>query len=78
MAWLYWRTNGSLLITMLMHAAVNNTTGILPLAVQTATNPWTLHVSLAAWLTVAILWISVLYFLVRMRSVRLLATPSRT
>ncbi|MFS8085453.1 MAG: CPBP family intramembrane glutamic endopeptidase, partial [Acidobacteriota bacterium] len=25
MAWLYWRTNGSLLLTMLMHAAVNNT-----------------------------------------------------
>jgi membrane protease YdiL (CAAX protease family) len=23
MAWLYWRTGGSLLVTMLMHAAVN-------------------------------------------------------
>jgi len=24
-AWLYWRTNGSLLLTMLMHSAINNT-----------------------------------------------------
>jgi len=38
MAWLYWRTNGSLLLTMLMHAAVNNTKDIVPSAVATATN----------------------------------------
>src|SRR5262245_53544396 len=29
MAWLYWRTGGSLLLTMLMHAAVNNTASIV-------------------------------------------------
>jgi membrane protease YdiL (CAAX protease family) len=30
MAWLYWQTNQSLLLTMLMHAAVNNTKDIVP------------------------------------------------
>lgn len=30
MAWLYWRTGGSLLLVMLMHAAVNNTSGLVP------------------------------------------------
>jgi membrane protease YdiL (CAAX protease family) len=37
--WLYWRTKGSLLLTMLMHAAVNNTKDIVPSAVPNATNP---------------------------------------
>ena len=30
MAWLYWRTGGSLLLVMLMHAAINNTGGLVP------------------------------------------------
>jgi hypothetical protein len=30
MAWLYAKTNGSLLLVMLMHAAVNNTKDIVP------------------------------------------------
>jgi uncharacterized protein len=30
MAWLYSRTGGSLLLTMMMHAAINNTTSIVP------------------------------------------------
>ena len=30
MAWLYWKTEGSLLLVMLMHASVNNATGIVP------------------------------------------------
>src|SRR4030095_15188573 len=34
LAWLYWRTNGSLLLTMLMHAAINNTMNIVPSAVS--------------------------------------------
>ena len=71
MAWLYWRTNGSLLLTMLMHAAVNNTKDIVPSAVSAATNAFALSPSLVAWLTVAILWICAVYFLVRMRRARL-------
>jgi membrane protease YdiL (CAAX protease family) len=55
MAWLYWRTNESLLLTMLMHAAVNNTTGIVPSPVSAAANPFALSTSPVAWLTAALL-----------------------
>jgi hypothetical protein len=65
-AWLYWRTEGSLLLVMLLHAAVNNTKDIVPSAVPGATNPFALSTSLVAWLTVAFLWIAAGYFLVRM------------
>ncbi|HEX3229719.1 MAG TPA: CPBP family intramembrane glutamic endopeptidase [Pyrinomonadaceae bacterium] len=71
MAWLYWRTNGSLLLTMLMHAAVNNTKDIVPSAVTTATNVFSLSSSRVAWLSVAVLWTCAAYFLVRMRGVKL-------
>lgn len=66
-AWLYWRTKGSLLLVMLLHAAVNNTKDIVASAVPGATNPFALSTSLVAWLTVAFLWITAAYFLVRMR-----------
>jgi uncharacterized protein len=72
MAWLYWRTKGSLLLTMLMHAAINNTKDIVPSAVSAATNVFSLSSSRVAWLSVAILWICAAYFLVRMRGVKLL------
>lgn len=72
MAWLYWRTNGSLLMTMLMHAAVNNTTTIVPSSTLPASSPLTLTASLVGWLTVALLWACGAYFLVRMRSAKLL------
>ncbi len=65
-AWLYWRTGGSLLLTMLMHAAINNTAGILSSQARVA-NPFSLRTTLAAWLTAALSWIGALYFLVRMR-----------
>jgi uncharacterized protein len=71
MAWVYWRTKGSLLMTMLMHAAINNTKDIVPSAVSAATNAFSLHSSPVAWLTVAILWVCAVYFLVRMREATL-------
>lgn len=71
MAWLYWRTGGSLLLVMLLHAAVNNTKDIVPSAVPGATNPFALSTSLPAWLTVALLWICAAYFLVAMRKGKL-------
>ncbi len=71
LAWLYWRTNQSLLLTMLMHAAVNNTKDIVPSAVSDATSAFALSSSLVAWLSVAILWICAAYFLIRMRGVKL-------
>jgi len=68
MAWLYWRTAGSLLLVMLMHAAVNNTKDIVPSAVPDASNPLVLGSSLVAWLTVGLLSVGALYFLFRMRA----------
>jgi membrane protease YdiL (CAAX protease family) len=64
--WLYAHTNGSLLLTMLMHSAVNQTVGIVPSASANPGNPFSLSVSFVMWLTAAFLWITALYFLVTM------------
>src|SRR5712691_8843138 len=66
MAWLYARTNGSLLLVMLLHAAVNNAKDIVPSALPGGTNTFGLNASLVAWLTVTLLWICAAYFLARM------------
>lgn len=66
-AWLWRRTGGSLLLTMLLHAAVNNTKDIVPSGVAGATDPFALSTSTVGWLTVLVLWICAGYFLVRMR-----------
>jgi membrane protease YdiL (CAAX protease family) len=68
-AWLYLKTNGSLLLTMLMHAAVNNTKDVVPSVVAGATNPFALSTSAVAWVTCALLWTCAAYFLWRMRGV---------
>ncbi len=65
-AWLYAHTNGSLLLTMLMHSAVNQTIGIVPDAEPNATNPFLLSASLAYLLTVGFLCVLAVYFLARM------------
>lgn len=67
MAWLYQRTNGSLLLTMLLHSAINQSKDIVPSGVAGATNPFTFHASIAGWLTVAVLWLCAGYFLFSMR-----------
>ncbi|MGE5244206.1 MAG: type II CAAX prenyl endopeptidase Rce1 family protein [Betaproteobacteria bacterium] len=67
MAWLYVNTGGSVLLTMVMHSAVNQTTGIVPSKVPGATNPLTLNGSAVGWLTVVLLWIAAASFIVRMR-----------
>jgi len=66
MAWLYARTNGSLLLVMLLHSAVNNAKDIVPSAVPDATNTFGLSASVVAWLTVTLLWICAAYFLAGM------------
>lgn len=66
-AWLYANTSGSLLLTMLMHSAVNNTKDIVPSAEQSATSPYALSTSPVGWLTAALLWVCAGYFLVRMQ-----------
>lgn len=66
MAWLYARTKGSLLLTMIMHAAINNSKDIVPSAMPGGTPMFGLKSSLVAWLTVAVLWACAMYFLARM------------
>jgi uncharacterized protein len=69
MAWLYANTNGSLLLAMLMHSAVNQTIGIVPTRLANPGNPFALDTSFVAWLFIAMLWMTAGYFLVRMRHV---------
>ena len=66
MAWLYARTNGSLLLVMLLHSAVNNSKDIVPSALPGANSTFGLSASLVAWLTVTLLWMCAAYFLARM------------
>lgn len=74
-AWLYARTNGSLLLVMLMHAAINNTRNIVPAVARDPANPLTPAAPLLGWITAALLWIGAAYFIVRM--VRLESSPDR-
>jgi membrane protease YdiL (CAAX protease family) len=67
MTWLYWKTGGSLLLVMLMHASVNNTTGLVPAAVPGATDPFALSGSLVAWITAASSWLIAIPLLFSMR-----------
>ena len=68
--WLYAGTDGSLLLTTLMHSAVNQTVGTVPSANLNPGNPFTLSVSLVMWLTTMFLWITAGYFLLRMPKVK--------
>lgn len=53
--WIYVNTKGSLLLTMLFHASVNNTTAIVPSASIAPGGPLSLSGSPAAWCTLAVL-----------------------
>lgn len=67
MSWLYWKTEGSLLLVMLMHASVNNTTGIVPAAVSNPVHPMSFEGSLVAWVTVGVSSVVAALLLGRMR-----------
>jgi uncharacterized protein len=56
MTWLYVRAEGSLLLVMLMHAAINNTTGVVPSARAGPGSLFGLSAPLMAWLTIGVLW----------------------
>lgn len=71
LAWLYAHTDGSLLLVMLLHSAVNNSKDIVPSAVPGAANTFGLSASLVAWLTVTLLWVCASYFLARMPKLEL-------
>ncbi len=67
MSWLYWKTEGSLLLVMLMHASVNNTTGIVPAAVPNAAAPLSFDGTLVAWAIVGVSSVVAALLLWRMR-----------
>jgi uncharacterized protein len=67
MTWLYWKSGGSLLLVMLMHAAVNNTTQIVPAALPESTSPFRFNGSFVAWATVVLSWASAIVLLWQMR-----------
>lgn len=68
MAWVYVGTRGSLLLTMIMHSAINQTSGIVSGAVAGANDVFTLHASRVAYIAGAILWTLAAYFLLRMKT----------
>lgn len=69
-AWLWWRTGGSLLLTMLMHAAINNTKDIVPAALGQPPGVFTLGASPMSWLGAALLWAVAIACLANMRGRR--------
>ena len=69
MAWLYWKTRGSLLLTMVMHATVNNM-NLVPSPASASTNVFALEAPFVAWATVALLWAGAVFFLGSMRNAR--------
>jgi len=66
LAWLYAKSGGSLLLVMLMHAAINNSKDIVPSGASLPPGVFSLHAPLTAWLVLGLLWISAAYFLTRM------------
>jgi len=66
-AWLYARTNGSLLLTMLLHEAINNSKDIVPSGVLGGTDTFGFHASRISWISLALLCASAAHFLNDMR-----------
>jgi membrane protease YdiL (CAAX protease family) len=73
MAWLYWKTDGSLLLVMLMHASINNTSEFIPARVPGAEDSWSFSGSVVGWASVAVAWLIAIPLLARMRRVRFLS-----
>lgn len=69
MAWLYWRTSGSLFIVMLLHAAANNLKDIVPSAITNKGDDFFAGGSLLGWISVSVLWLCAGLFLFQMRHV---------
>ena len=57
LARLWQRTSGSLLLTMLLHSAWNNSKDIVPSGVPRDTETFGFNASLVSWFTLAVLWV---------------------
>ena len=66
--WLYWKTRGSLLLVMLMHASINNTTGLVPGSLPGAIDALSFTGSFIAWATVGVTWAFAVVLLWQLRS----------
>ena len=77
MAWVYWKTGGSLLLVMLMHASVNNTMEIVPAAQPGDAALFGFEGSVVAWATVGLTWLiaTPLLFLMRGANINALIEP---
>jgi membrane protease YdiL (CAAX protease family) len=71
MAWLWQGTGRSLLLTMLMHAAYNNTKDIFTAVQPAATRTFGFSASLLSWIAASILCLCAAYFIVLMQGQRL-------
>jgi membrane protease YdiL (CAAX protease family) len=77
LAWLYWRSGGSLLLTMFMHSAFNNTKDIVPSAGSPGDGVFTFHATLVFHMTVFLLWVAGVFLLMWMRGApRLIEAPA--
>ena len=63
LAWLWQRTGGSLLLTMLLHAAWSNSKDIVPSGITGGTKTFGFHASFVSWVTLAVLWVCSAYLL---------------
>ena len=63
MAWLMAGTDGSVLLAVLFHSAINQSKDIVPSGVLGPDRAWALSTSSTAWLTVGVLWVAAAYFL---------------
>src|SRR5262249_36061228 len=71
MAWLYQRTNQSLLLMMLMHAAIDNTAGIVTSPTPASVNnPFAVPHAPWSWITAAVFCAAGLWFLLKMHNLR--------
>jgi len=61
---------------MLLHAAVNNTSPIVPSQNTAGTEVFTLQATPVGWTTAAILWVVAAVLLVRLRGVHATSAPA--
>jgi membrane protease YdiL (CAAX protease family) len=69
-AWLWARAGGSLLLTMLMHSAINNTRDIVAGIARAPASPFAPHAPLLGWIGAGVVWAAAAYFLTTMRKER--------